>query len=114
MMFDIAITAVLVLVLYSQHVTRKRMQVLQSSLTELGPVIDAFSEAVDKTEGSIASMQESAEEIASRISRESSDAERRVRLMTNVKGSKPRIAFGGMPGLNSRKPQMINDFWNKQ
>ncbi len=112
MIADAILFVAILVALYSQYQTRKRVRVLQEALVEMGPALEDFSNAVDRTEDSFAAMRTGAEEVATRIQKQASDAEKRVRLMNSLRDTKTSKRVLGGSSLFSDKTNMIHDFFD--
>lgn len=111
---DLLLLAGVLFAILNQMQTRKKVKKLQNLLSDMEPAFERFSSAIDRSETTIETMRESAEEVARRLNKEASDVEKRVRLMNGVNNAVPDL-IPGNPSLfrnNASKSSMINQIFN--
>lgn len=100
-MTDLLIISFLVATLVYGYILSRRLEKLRNVLIELKPVLDAFSDAVDQSEKSVATMKEVSEDLVRRDSGLSS---------TLSRGG----ARAGVPASpERRKDTLIQNFWSR-
>lgn len=111
---DLLLLAGVLFAILNQMQTRNKVKKLQNLLSDMEPAFERFSSAIDRSETTIETMRESAEEVARRLNKEASDAEKRVRLMNGVNNAVPDL-IPGNPSLfrnDASKSSMINQIFN--
>ncbi len=91
LLIDLALLATVVGLLASHFSTRIRLKQLQEAMISLGPVLENFSNDVDRSQMSVASMRNTAEDVATRITVEADNATKRISLASEQHNVLPPV-----------------------